>query len=87
MSSLNDMVVGRQSFADEGVGKRFPTYSRAPRKTYCAPPCAALRGARNPHVLHVHSGSCAPGALHSGRSRRFFEVPLLSQRPGERSNP
>ncbi len=25
---------------------------------------AALRGARNPHGLNVHSGSCAPGALH-----------------------
>ncbi len=25
---------------------------------------AALRGARNPHVPEVRSGSCAPGALH-----------------------
>lgn len=24
-----------------------------------------------PHVLYVHSGSCAPGSLLSGRSRRF----------------
>lgn len=25
---------------------------------------AASRGARNPQVLHVHSGFCAPGSLH-----------------------
>jgi hypothetical protein len=25
---------------------------------------AALRGARNPHAPEVHSGCCAPGALH-----------------------
>ncbi|BCK88141.1 hypothetical protein MIZ01_1942 [Sideroxyarcus emersonii] len=29
---------------------------------------AALRGARSPHVLHVHSGSCAPCALYFGHS-------------------
>lgn len=25
---------------------------------------ASLRGAQNPHVLDVHSGFCAPHALH-----------------------
>jgi len=35
---------------------------------------AALYGARNPHVLRVHSGFCAPYALHSNRSLRFSPV-------------
>ena len=30
-----------------------------------------LRGARNPHVLDVHSGFCAPCALLSDRSLQF----------------
>jgi len=29
---------------------------------------SGLGGARNPHVLRVHSGFCAPFALHSTRS-------------------
>ncbi len=33
-----------------------------------------LRGARNPHVLVVHSGFCAPCALLSDRSQQFVEV-------------
>ena len=34
----------------------------------------SLTGARNPHVLRVHSGFCAPFALYSRRSRQFIEV-------------
>ena len=37
---------------------------------------AALVGARNPHVLRVHSGFSAPSASYSCRSRQFIEVPL-----------
>ena len=52
-------------------------------------PIAALRGARNPHVLSVHSGLaatnlkeslrrnfvvCAPCALLSDRSQQFVEA-------------
>ncbi len=36
---------------------------------------AALVGARNPHVLRVHSGFSAPSALHFDRSSHFIEVP------------
>ena len=43
-------------------------------------PIAALSGARNPHVLYVHSGSCAPFALLSKRPRRFFEASVLEVR-------
>jgi hypothetical protein len=68
MSSLNDMVVGRQSFADEGVGKRFPTYSRAPRKKLLrAPMCCVARCSEskfNPCTLRfLCSGRLALGAL------------------------
>jgi len=37
-----------------------------------------LRGARNPHVLHVHSGFCAPGALHLAFLATFFKTTLKS---------
>ena len=36
----------------------------------------ALSGARNPHVLCVHSGSCAPFVSLSKLSRRFFKTPI-----------
>ena len=35
---------------------------------------AALRGARNPHVRIVHSGCCAPGALHFIPKTEFLEA-------------
>ena len=40
----------------------------------------SLIGARNPHVLRVHSGFCAPFASHSRRSRQFIEVPSRHSR-------
>ena len=38
-------------------------------------PNTSLGGTRNPHVLCVHSGFCAPSALSSGHSRQLIEVP------------
>ncbi len=38
---------------------------------------AALRGARNPHVQKVHSGCCAPCALHFIPKTEFLEAPFL----------
>jgi hypothetical protein len=40
---------------------------------------AALLGARNHHVLTVHSGFCAPGALHLPSSLHFFKQFLKVQ--------
>jgi len=42
---------------------------------------AALRGARNRHVLLVHSGFSTPCASHSSRSLRFTMRLLQSESP------
>jgi hypothetical protein len=50
---------------------------REPLETYCA---ARLHRCAVLGILmyaNVHSGSCAPCALHSGRSLRFQEVPII----------
>src|SRR3546814_12864374 len=50
-----------------------------PRETCCANRllrCAVLGILM---YLYVHCGSCAPCALHSGRSRRFQALPVCTQ--------
>ncbi len=38
---------------------------------------AALRGARNPHVQHVHSGCYASCTLHSILKTEFLEATFM----------
>jgi hypothetical protein len=38
---------------------------------------AALRGARNSHVKHLHENCCAPCALHFIPKTEFLEAPYL----------
>ena len=47
-------------------------------------PIASLSGARNPHVLCVRSGFCAPFALHLNRSWQYIEVPIIHQKNKKR---
>jgi len=55
--------------------RAFSVYRRGPLKSYYALKLLGLVGARNPHILRVHSGFSAPSALHFDRSSLFLEVP------------